>query len=33
MVKAALYITASVVPPIAAAIFGAYLSRKMGVSS
>ncbi|MGC8808412.1 MAG: fluoride efflux transporter CrcB [Thiomonas sp.] len=33
MVKAGLYITASVVLSIAAAIFGAFLSRNMGVSS
>ena len=33
MVKAGLYIGASVVLSIAAAIFGAYLSRKMGVST
>ncbi|MCE1163372.1 MAG: CrcB family protein [Thiomonas sp.] len=33
MVKAGLYIGASVVLSIAAAIFGAYLSRNMGVST
>jgi len=33
MVKAGLYVTASVVLSIAAAIFGAYLSRHTGVSS
>ncbi|MGC8509068.1 MAG: fluoride efflux transporter FluC [Thiomonas sp.] len=33
MVKAGLYIGASVVLSIAAAIFGAFLSRNMGVSS
>ncbi|MGC9184939.1 MAG: fluoride efflux transporter CrcB [Thiomonas sp.] len=33
MVKAGLYIAASVVLSIAAAIFGAFLSRNMGVSS
>ena len=33
MVKAGLYIVASVVLSIAAAIFGAYLSRNMGVST
>jgi CrcB protein len=33
MVKAGLYVAASVVLSIAAAIFGAFLSRNMGVSS
>ena len=33
MVKAGLYIVASVVLSIAAALFGAYLSRNMGVSA